>query len=557
MTLANSVQLIAYADRFGGDLQRLSHLLRSDPLVGAFGGVHVLPFFTPYDSADAGFDPVDHAAVDPRLGSWDDVRELARSHDVVVDVIVNHVSADSAAFRDVVARGEESPSSEMFLTMSSVFPDGAREEDLARIYRPRPGLPFTPLRLGGRQRYVWTTFTPQQVDIDVHSASGRAYLTSILDVLAASGVRLVRLDAVGYAVKTPGTTSFMTPETFAFIDELTAQAHQRGIDVLVEVHSYYQQQIEIARSVDLVYDFALPPLVLHALYTGEGGVLTGWLRQRPRNSVTVLDTHDGIGVIDVGPDQTVGPGEPERPGLLTPEQIDQLVRGIHERTDGASQRATGAAASNLDLYQVNATFYDALGRDDRRYLAARAIQLFTPGIPQIYYVGALAGASDIALLERTGVGRDVNRHYYTVDEIKVALERPVVRALLELCRFRNTYPAFDGDVEVALHGSHITLTRHGAAVADAVTTLVVDLATGEARIEWSQDRYTDNLLDDPPRYTSDEPLTLTTKKGPSAQRAPDPRGLGGPYLAPAFTVGTDAVIATVSSNSSVTSAFAR
>ncbi len=482
MTLRNQVQLITYADRLGGDLPGLAQILRSPELEQAFGGVHVLPFFTPYDGADAGFDPVDHTAVDPRLGSWDDIRDIAGSHDVVVDLIVNHVSSDSAAFQDVKRNGEASPSYPMFLTMSSVFPNGATEEDLTRIYRPRPGLPFTPVKLGDRLRYVWTTFTDQQVDIDVRSEAGQAYLTSILEVVAAAGVSLIRLDAVGYALKTPGTTSFMTPETFAFIEAFTMQARERGVDVLVEVHSYYQQQMEIGRSVDLVYDFALPPLVLHALYTGNGDALVSWMGIRPRNAVTVLDTHDGIGVIDVGADQTA----PGRPGLLGPEQIDELVEGIHAHTRGTSRLATGAAASNLDLYQVNSTFYDALGRDDQRYLAARAIQLFTPGIPQVYYVGVLAGGNDVDLLERTGVGRDINRHHYTHAEITDALQRPVVEAQLGLFRFRNVFPAFDGEVDVSLDGSLLTMARRGVAVPEVQATLQVDLSTGKAGIAWGR-----------------------------------------------------------------------
>ncbi|WP_315096702.1 sucrose phosphorylase [uncultured Cellulomonas sp.] len=499
--MRNQVQLIAYADRLGGDLPGLTRLLRG-PFAGAFGGVHVLPFFTPYDGADAGFDPVDHTAVDPRLGTWDDVRELGRTHDTVVDLIVNHVSAQSPAFADVRARGDASEHAGMFLTMSSVFPAGATEDDLTRIYRPRPGLPFTPVRLGDRLRYVWTTFTPQQVDIDVHSRAGAAYLSSVLDAVADAGVSLVRLDAVGYAVKTPGTTCFMTPDTFAFIERFTQQARARGVDVLVEVHSYYRRQVEIGRSVDLVYDFALPPLVLHALYTADGSVLARWLVERPTNAVTVLDTHDGIGVIDVGPDQTVQPGDDPRPGLLDPAQIDALVQGIHARTHGASQRATGAAASNLDLYQVNSTFYDALGGDDHAYLAARALQLFTPGIPQVYYVGALAGGNDLDLLERTGVGRDINRHRYTADELDAALARPVVAALLALCRFRNTLPAFDGDVEVGLDGSVLTLTRRGVAEPGATARLTVDLADASATIDWTAPsgvtgRTTDLLLTPP------------------------------------------------------------
>ena len=482
--MLNQVQLIAYADRLGGTIAELTALLRG-PLAGAFGGVHVLPFFTPYDGADAGFDPVDHTAVDPRLGGWDDIADLASDHDTMVDLIVNHVSADSDAFRDVREKGEDSPSYPMFLTMSSVFPDGATEAELARIYRPRPGLPFAPIRLGGRLRFVWTTFTQQQIDIDIHSAPGQAYLTSILDAVAAAGVGSVRLDAVGYAVKTPGSTCFMTPETFAFIGEFTEQARDRGVEVLVEVHSYYRRQIEIGQLVDRVYDFALPPLVLHALYTGDGQALVRWLEIRPRNAVTVLDTHDGIGVIDVGPDQTREPDEPPRPGLLEPEQIDALVEGIHAHTGGTSALATGAAASNLDLYQVNSTYYDALGRDDHRYLAARALQFFTPGVPQVYYVGALAGGNDVALLERTGVGRDINRHHYDTAEVDAELQRPVVAALLALCRFRNELPAFDGDVAVDLDGSRLTLSRHGVAEPTASARLVVDLATGAAEIDWT------------------------------------------------------------------------
>jgi sucrose phosphorylase len=497
----NQVQLIAYADRLGGDLPGLARVLR-EQLAGAFGGVHVLPFFTPFDGADAGFDPVDHTAVDPRLGTWDDLRQLGRDHDTVVDLIVNHVSSASPQFQDVVANGNRSRYADMFLTMSSVFPNGATEADLTRIYRPRPGLAFSPVTLGGTRRLAWTTFTPQQIDIDVHSPSGREYLTTILDALAAAGVSMVRLDAVGYAVKRAGTTCFMIPETFEFIAELTATARERGIDVLVEVHSYYQRQVEIGRSVDRVYDFALPPLVLHAMYTGDASALARWMCVRPRNAVTVLDTHDGIGVIDVGPDQTaVDPTD--RPGLLSPSEIHALVEGIHEHTGGASRQATGWAASNLDVYQVNSTYYDALGRDDRRYLAARALQFFTPGVPQVYYVGALAGGNDLDLLARTGVGRDINRHHYPAAEVAAALDRPVVQALLALCRFRNSFDVFDGKFEFSTDSSGRLryAWRAGQGAAARHAELLVDVGTGAATVEWRYGdtvRRTDDLLEKPP-----------------------------------------------------------
>ena len=476
--MRNQVQLIAYADRLGGTLAKLHDLLDTE-LKGVFNGVHILPFFTPFDGVDAGFDPVDHTVVDPRLGSWDNVRALAQSHDVVVDVIVNHVSAGSAQFRDVVANGRRSRWFEMFLTMDAVFPDGAREHDLLTVYRPRPGLPLTPMTLGAEPHLVWTTFTPQQIDVDVRSELTRDYLRSILDALAAAGVTMIRMDAVGYAVKTPGTTSFMTPETFAFIEELRVEAAERGMQTLVEVHSYYKRQVEIAALVDWVYDFALPPLVLHAAHSGDHEPLLRWLEVRPANAVTVLDTHDGIGIVDVGSDPDSGEA-----GLLNDEQLDALVESIHDATGGTSRLATGAAASNLDLYQVNSTFFDALGSDDRRHLAARAVQYFTPGIPQVYYVGAFAGGNDTDLLERTGVGRDINRHHYTPEDLRENLQRPVVAAGFELARFRNTFDVFNGSFMAARSARHGGLTL---AWTDGPrsATLTVDLRMGDATLVWT------------------------------------------------------------------------
>ncbi len=166
---------------------------------------------------------------------------------------------------------------------------------------------------------------------------------------------------------------------------------------------------------------------------------------RPNNALTVLDTHDGIGIIDIGAEVS---DRTNHPGLVPPAELDALVETIHANSNGQSRQATGAAASNLDLYQVNCTFYDALGRDDRAYLIARAIQFFLPGVPQVYYVGLLAGDNDMALLERSRVGRDINRHHFSRAEIDAALQRPVVQDLLGLMRLRNRHPAFGGKFEL-------------------------------------------------------------------------------------------------------------
>ncbi|MGA7272646.1 MAG: alpha-amylase family glycosyl hydrolase, partial [Acidimicrobiia bacterium] len=268
--MRNGVQLIAYVDRFGGDdLSALRDLL-TGPLDGVFTGAHLLPFYQPYDGADAGFDPTDHTTVDPRLGDWSDLAALAETHDLTADLIVNHISVDSPQFRDFMARGDESGYAGMFLTFGSVFPDGATEEDLVRIYRPRPGLPFTAMTMAdGSRRLMWTTFTPRQIDIDLSNPDARAYLSRVLDLQARAGVRQVRLDAVGYAVKTPRTSCFMTDDTRSFIAELGEEITARGMESLLEIHSHYSDQVQIAGLMDRVYDFALPPLVLHGLYSGS------------------------------------------------------------------------------------------------------------------------------------------------------------------------------------------------------------------------------------------------------------------------------------------------
>jgi sucrose phosphorylase len=474
---ATAPVLITYADRLAGNIDGVGALL-AGRLDGAFVGVHLLPFFVPIDGADAGFDPIDHTEVDPRIGTWDGIATLATRYEVMADVIVNHVSAQSTPFLDWLAHGDGSPSAAMFLTPQHVFGGPPTSDEVATIYRPRPTSPFTDVEFAdGTHRTVWTTFTDQQIDIDVEHPLGWNYLIDILDRFQTAGISTVRLDAVGYAIKRAGTSCFMLPETLDFIRRLTAACHERSMAVLVEMHGHHLDQLAVAPHVDLVYDFVLPPLTLDALYTGDAGPLRRWIEMRPSNAINVLDTHDGIGVIDVGADAS----NPNRTGLLPPERIHDLVEAIHDHSGGLSRTATGASASNLDLYQVNCTFYDALGRDDDRYLAARTIQCVVPGTPQIYYVGLLAGVNDIELLARTGVGRDVNRHHFTPAEIDTALDLPVVQRLLALLRWRASEPAFDGSFELLASAPHTIAVRWSSPT--STVTIEVDLVTASVTIE--------------------------------------------------------------------------
>jgi sucrose phosphorylase len=230
-------------------------------------------------------------------------------------------------------------------------------------------------------------------------------------------------------------------------------------------------QLKIAEKGFYVYDFALPMLMIHALYYGQSTYLKNWLNICPKKQYTTLDTHDGIGIVDVK-------------DLLPDEEIVKTKDDIFRFGANVKKIYNTAAYNNLDIYQVNCTFYSALGDDDRAYLIARAVQFFAPGIPQVYYVGLLAGKNDLKLLEETKVGRNINRHYYTENEIIQEIERPMVKELLALMRFRNSHPAFDGDflLEESDENSLAILRRKGGDYA----RLLVDFKTKQWDITYSE-----------------------------------------------------------------------
>ena len=480
MSIRNGVQLITYADRLGdGNIESLTNLL-DGPLKGLFKGVHILPFYYPYDGEDAGFDPIDHTTVDERLGDWNNIKKLGESVDIMADLIVNHMSGQSEAFTDVLKKGRESEYWPLFLTKEDVFSGNDQaeiDEQIAKVFRPRPTPFFSDYEVGIETDSTetvpfWTTFTSNQIDIDVESELGKEYLSSILQSFTESNVDLIRLDAAGYAIKRAGSNCFMLEETFEFIEALSKRARTMGMQCLVEIHSHYQTQIDIAARCDSVYDFALPPLVLHTLFTKDASALAHWLSISPRNCFTVLDTHDGIGIVDVG-------ASGDKPGLINADAINALVEQIHVNSNGESKKATGAAANNVDLYQVNCTYYDALGKDDFAYLVARAIQFFSPGIPQVYYGGLLAAHNDMELLANTNVGRDINRPYLTTAMVEDAIQKPVVKGLMQLITLRNENKAFGGAFDVTYTDNTLVLSWSNDGDAASLT---VDFAAMDATI---------------------------------------------------------------------------
>ncbi|WP_376740914.1 sucrose phosphorylase, partial [Clostridium neonatale] len=282
------------------------------------------------------------------------------------------------------------------------------------------------------------------MDIDCESETGKKFINENLKFLAGNGASLIRLDAFAYATKKAGTSCFfIEPGVWNLLGQCDEVLKDYGALLLPEIHEHYSMQLKIAEKGYFVYDFALPMLLIHALYYGEGKYLKNWLEICPRKQFTTLDTHDGIGVVDVK-------------DLLPDEEINKTKEDIFKFGANVKKIYNTSAYNNLDIYQINCTYYSALGDNDNAYLLARAIQFFAPGIPQVYYVGMLAGKNDLELLEETKVGRNINRYYYTKEEVEMEIKRPVVHKLLELMRFRNNHPAFnlDGSFKVELENSN-------------------------------------------------------------------------------------------------------
>lgn len=443
--MKNKIMLITYADSLGSNLQELNAVLEQH-IKAAVSGVHILPFFP--SSADRGFAPMTYETVDPIFGSWDDIAKLAEKHELMFDFMINHISRSSAYFKDFEEKGLASEWADLFIRYKDFWPNGApTEQQVDLIYKRKPRAPSLDVSLpDGSVEAVWCTFDTEQVDLDLRKEKAKEFVRRALEFLATHGAAIIRLDAFAYAIKKPDTSCFfIEPEIWDLLDSCKDILSPLGVDILPEIHEHYTIQMKLAQKNHWIYDFALPMLLLHGLYTGKTASLKRWLKMCPDKQFTTLDTHDGIGVVDVR-------------DLLTDDEIELTRESLFTQGANVKKIYNTAAYNNLDIYQINCTYYSALGNDDEAYLLARAIQFFAPGIPQVYYVGLLAGANDIELLERTKVGRDINRHAYSVDEVANEVQRPVVKRLFELMTFRNTYPAFDGPLEIVEDEPEGTLT---------------------------------------------------------------------------------------------------
>ena len=443
--MKNKVMLITYPDCMGNNLKDLKRMLDMY-FAEAISGVHILPFFP--SSGDRGCAPINYKQVEPDFGDWGDIKELAKDYELMFDFMVNHISARSSYYQDFLEKKDNSLYADLFIRYKNFWTNGNPSKTQEnKIYKRKEKAPYTIAHFqDGSCEKVWCTFSEEQIDLNVSSQIGKKYLEENIQGLIEKGASLIRLDAFAYAVKKEDTNCFFVePEIWELLSECQRMAREKGSDILPEIHEHYSIALKLAERGYWVYDFALPMLVLHALYFGITKYLKHWLEICPRNQYTTLDTHDGIGVVDVR-------------GLLPDTEIERTREHLFQYGANVKRIYSTEKYNNLDIYQINCTYYSALGDDDAAYLLARVTQLFAPGIPQIYYVGLLAGKNDTKLLEETKEGRNINRHYYTTEELGREVERPVVKKLLKLMKLRNNEDAFNGKFSLEEpKGGHLDL----------------------------------------------------------------------------------------------------
>lgn len=331
-----------------------------------------------------------------------------------------------------------------------------------------------------------------QMDLNARSELVWKFYDETLKKLSEYGAKVIRLDAFAYLHKEPGQPNFFNrPGTWEYLERLRDIARKYDLIIFPEIHAEYGAGIheEIAQKGYPVYDFFFPGLVIDALDRGCNEALLHWIEDiqtKGLQTINMLGCHDGIPVLDLRGKEVNGV---YRPGLLSDEQIAATMKRITDR-GGMTKNLYNANGKKIDYYQINATYFSALGEDEQKLRLARAIQMFMPGIPQVWYLDLFAGTNDYAAAERgrTAGHKEINRTTLEIINIDEGLKRPIVLDQLDLIRLRNTSPAFKGEMKVIKtepHLLHISWHHPEASVtlkanlADHSFTVFNDLGTDE------------------------------------------------------------------------------
>ncbi|MBR9979895.1 MAG: sugar phosphorylase [Desulfatitalea sp.] len=459
------IVLITYGDTLqsaGNKPLDILHTFARTHLNDAVSAIHLLPFF-PY-SSDDGFSVIDYFQVDPAVGDWDAVMRCGNDFDVMVDFVLNHISARSPWVSEYLAGRPEF--SELAI---EVDPD----VDLSAVVRPRALPLLTPFtKRSGESVHLWTTFSADQIDLNYKSIDVLCKMVEVLLYYVARGARMIRMDAVAYLWKDPGTPCIHLPQTHAVVRLLRAILDKVAPDVwlITETNVPHAENISYFGNgndeAQMVYNFTLPPLLLHAFAAADTHALSDWAGglQAPSSQTTFFNftaSHDGIGV---------------RPleGILPDAEIDRLVRLAIAGGGGVSYR--NQADGTQRPYELNITYVDALGvagsrgtaDHAARFLASQAIQLCLPGVPGIYIHSLLGSRNWPSGVQHTGHARAINREKLDAAEVLAAFAAPdhfrtrIFFPYRRMLAVRRQQPAFhpNADYEVLhLHRQVFVIKR--------------------------------------------------------------------------------------------------
>ena len=437
----------------------------------AVSTVHLLPMF-PYTSDD-GFSVVDYLAVNPELGTWEDVKSLARDYGMMYDAVINHISRSSEWFQRYLRC--EAPYRDYFITADP-------EADYSTVTRPRALPLLTRVRTAEGDKYVWTTFSEDQIDLNYRCPDVLIEMLRVLLTYAGNGARFIRLDAIGFLWKEMGTACMHLPQTHAFIRLARAvlEDYAPGTMLITETNVPHKDNISYFGQGDeahLVYQFPLPPLVMFSLLTGNASRLTEWAAALDAPApgtayFNFLSSHDGIGV---------RPTE----GILTPQERQVLVDAALRNGGAVSYKDNGDGTRSP--YELNINYQDALASPEEsddtriaRFLAAETILLSLQGLPGIYIHSLLGSRNDYYGASVSGIPRRINREKLDVRQLERALDgetgrRRIFDEMLRRLRIRREQPAFAPDAAqeiLRLDRRVFALRRTPKGAGGAVTVLI-------------------------------------------------------------------------------------
>ncbi len=518
------VILITYGDLLRGkEPSPLETLARfcDTYLEGTVNTLHILPFF-PY-SSDRGFSVVDFETVDPHLGTWEDIEALEHRYRLMFDGVINHVSSKSRWFQEFLNGNPYYK--DFFITYD--FPEDLTPEQRSMIFRPRTSDILTPYKTINGTKYVWTTFSTDQIDLNYKNPNVLMRVIEILLMYVRRGAQIIRLDAVTYIWAEPGTRCVHLEQTHEIVklfrNVLDIVAPQ--VALITETNVPHEENISYFGNgrdeAQMVYNFALPPLVLYTFYAQDTTAISKWAAGLQKISDTAtffnfLDSHDGIGLMGVK-------------NILSAADIAFIIEKAQEHGGLISYKA-GKDGSE-EPYEINITWFSALNKEEeddiafqvQRFVASRIIGLVLRGVPGIYLHSLIGTKNDIASVLSTHSNRDINRTIIDDRAITEALTDPlskisrINRELGRLITIRTRQPAFhpNGDMRVLMLSHQLFSVVRTSPDGDQHLLTLINVTTRACHLELSIDDLGTNethwydLVSDMEWMAEDGQLSLT------------------------------------------------